>query len=735
METRSNLSLALSILLCLVASAALLCLVDDAVSAQSLTRYVATSGTDVGNCSDPNNPCRSVQYAVDTAYEGDVIKVATGVYTGVHGRPAPPFNYDGPSVVTQVLYINKTVTVRGGYPASSFFTNPDRIAHPTTLDAQGQGRVIFVTGNVSPTLEGLRITGGDASGLGGSWGYLDVGGGICAATEIVHEGLTIRDSEITGNSAISGGGIYFGLTGAITLTGNTISGNSSTGYEDPYLQGGGGVMLNGSEIFPSRALVVGNAFISNSSQEFGGGLWVQEHDSTIDSNTFSGNSSPAVFVPFSEYTTMAISNNRFADNPGIAVQVNGKRITIVGNVFSGNGAGVACSSCDDLEVLDNRFTGNSGHAIALTQTHNSLIGGNVMMNNTAEDGAGIRIDWLSGYYYGEPIMVEENRIIGNVATSAGGTGGLLVDRNSNVTLRNNLIAKNVSGACAIRVQDSTARLLHTTVAQNLSPYGICTNGATLTNTILVSHPVGILATGGTVTLEATLWGTGTWANESDWLGVLLTGTVNLWEDPAFVNPEDGDYHIKPNSAAVDSGIEADVEKDMDCHYRPYGLAPDLGADEVVYATVLPDIATTLVLTDSQGSATVIQVAPGAVTETITLVFTPQETTTVPLDYHFAGHAFDLEAYRDGELLPNLIFSEPVTITIHYSEADVAGLGEGALLLEYWKRSTWEDAACGPYDRHPAENWLAVPICHLSRFALFWEAPYHICLPVVLRNAW
>jgi pectin methylesterase-like acyl-CoA thioesterase len=47
----------------------------------------------------------SVQAAVDAASAGDVIKVATGTYTDVSTRAG----------VTQVVYIDKGVTIRGGY--------------------------------------------------------------------------------------------------------------------------------------------------------------------------------------------------------------------------------------------------------------------------------------------------------------------------------------------------------------------------------------------------------------------------------------------------------------------------------------------------------------------------------------------------------------------------------------------------------------------------------------------
>jgi hypothetical protein len=60
---------------------------------------------------------------------------------------------------------------------------------------------------------------------------------------------------------------------------------------------------------------------------------------------------------------------------------------------------------------------------------------------------------------------------------------------------------------------------------------------------------------------------------------------------------------------------------------------------------------------------------------------------------------------------------PITVTVRYSDTDVIGMNENALQLTYWTGSAWEEAACGEYDRHPGENWLAVPICHLTDFAL------------------
>jgi hypothetical protein len=131
-------------------------------------------------------------------------------------------------------------------------------------------------------------------------------------------------------------------------------------------------------------------------------------------------------------------------------------------------------------------------------------------------------------------------------------------------------------------------LLHTTVARNnggdgSGVYITGTNShVALTNTILVSHTVGItVAAGNTATLEATLWGANTWANGTDWSGegAIVTGTRNYWGAPAFVDPNAEDYHIKASSAAVDKGVDAGVDVDIDGEPRPSFAGYDLGADE------------------------------------------------------------------------------------------------------------------------------------------------------------
>jgi len=94
---------------------------------------------------------------------------------------------------------------------------------------------------------------------------------------------------------------------------------------------------------------------------------------------------------------------------------------------------------------------------------------------------------------------------------------------------------------------------------------------------------------------------------------------------------------------------------------------------------------TLVYTDTQGSPTEIQVPASAVTETITLVYTAVETPTASGYFSSTIRSFELNAYQGEVLQEGFVFSIPVTITLHYTDADVEGVDENNLVLEYWKR--------------------------------------------------
>ncbi len=450
-----------------------------------------------------NAPCTNAtaytntQAAVDAATEGDEIRVASGVYTDVYTRPRNDFWAIG--VVTQVVYISQTVTLRGGYTPTNW-TTPYPFTQPTTLDAQGEGRVFYITGDINPTIEGLRIINGDAAGLGGGneGGKFDAGGGLYLYQSVI----TLSGNTVLSNTAAEGGGLYFQNSSGAVLTANIISENVAT---------------------------------------WGGGLYFRDSPSaTLTANTVSENKWP-------EPDGRAISGGgvQFRASPGAILTAN----TVSENVAI-DGGGL--------------FFLNSSDA-TLTR--------NIITSNYTNRGGGLR------FRLSDNVTLTDNTVISNIADIFG--GGLYLE-NSAVTMTNNVIADNQANVAGsgLYITDSSPRLLHTTIARNSGDdsSGVYITGITstaaLTNTILVSHSVGITVTAGnTATLNGVLWYSNTTNTGGD--GTIIV-TNQYTGHPAFT--DDG-YHLTVDSAAIDKEVNAGVKTDIDGDPRPIGTGYDIGADE------------------------------------------------------------------------------------------------------------------------------------------------------------
>ena len=471
-------------------------------------RYVSPDGDDAGDCADPGNPCRTVQRAVDVAADEDQILLATGSYTGVQNVPS--LN-TATFTATQLVVITKSVTIRGGYTTTGW--TRDLTAYPTTLNAEGAGRVVCTAGSISITLDGLRISGGDATGLGGRLGGVttfNVGGGLYS------EGasLTLRDSFVVSNAAEHEGGGMYVNDGSVILSGTTISGNVSGD-----LGFGGGAYLRSGD-----ASLTHNTFTFNSAGQGGGGLYLSSIDATVGGNTFIHN-----------------------------------------ECLWGNGGGLYLHNCQG------------------TVERNS-----VLSNTTRYYGGGMRLS-------SSDASLDGNVIRFNACTHANGSGGGMYVNRGGPTLVNNVVADNRSrrAGSGILVACASPHLLHNTFARNYDGDGTglhvtgCSLGGpvysevALTNTVVVSHTVGITITGGSaVTVHGVLWYSNTLAH----VGGAGTVTVSdaITGAPAFVS--DG-YHLTGGSPAIGNGVDGGVLRDIDT--EPRVGVPDLGADEYVLHIYLP----------------------------------------------------------------------------------------------------------------------------------------------------
>lgn len=337
----------------------------------------------------------SIQAAVDAANPGDVIKVAAGTYTDLHVR-------DG---ITQVVYIDKTVTVQGGYTPSNWDT-PDPAANPTTLDAQDQGRVMAIVGNgISPTIAGLRLTGGITPGslIRGGGLYIEDAGGI------------IRDNVIYSNTAAYyGGGVYLSWS-AVQLVKNTITYNTAA----PGLGSGGGIYVNGGP-----AEIVDNTITYNEARS-GGGVHI-----------FNGRGT-------------ALDNNRIAHN--IAGQGGGVELvrsegdTLTGNVIKENMA-------------------SHGGGIYIYDSQPTFVNNAVVNNEGSYRGMGIYVTTANASEKSHVRMVHTT-IAGNQSGQYGdGSGVCVTDEDygahSTVVMTNTILADHTFG---ITVTQGSVATLNTTL--------------------------------------------------------------------------------------------------------------------------------------------------------------------------------------------------------------------------------------------------------------------------------
>jgi len=217
------------------------------------SRFVAVGGSDAANdCSNPGNPCATIQNGVNQAASGDTINVAAGTYFENVNVPA------GKTLTIQGDETGGTI-VDGQQKAEVFFNESFDFSHSLTLSGltirNGLGKVFHMVGQF------LELSGGGITNYGtltvigceitsnradiGNQGTVGSGGGIFNLVTLTVINSTIHDNQAVDN----GGGIEdFGNS---TIVNSTIAHNSAllTGFHlgvggfDHNLAGAGGDTL------------------------------------------------------------------------------------------------------------------------------------------------------------------------------------------------------------------------------------------------------------------------------------------------------------------------------------------------------------------------------------------------------------------------------------------------------------------------------------------------------------
>ncbi len=720
----------------------------------------------------------TIQMAVDAASGGDTIQVAGDVYSGV----SPTGGY------TQVVYIDKALTIIGGYNQAFTEHNPE--LYPTIVDAKGQGRVFYITGMTGTqiTLADLSITGGDASRMqvsqsasgggvfvtgasltisnslifanvigpiGGSYSY-GYGGGVYAADA----SLRILNSQVYNNLANvnssgygHGGGLYatdslLEIAQSEVYSNTAAAGASgSTGY-------GGGIFIDGGDSNMTATYIHGNT-ASTSSSGWGGGVYLSAWQAMLDGNWIQRNTASAgtgttdLGYGGGIYVTPPAASHKTLLASGVTIQNTSLHwnIAAAGLGAYGYGGGIAIQGGSPLIA------------------HNG-----VFYNKAALQGPG----WGGGIYSGgADAQIVGNRVMGNLATqtsaSQGYGGGIQLSYDAS-QLINNTVVNNRSGLGAmysqgdgIDIQNSSlTTLLHNTIYDNKSGdytgvYVDRFSAVSLINTILVSQTTGLYADADMydsayVTMTGVLWTPSMITPVSG--GGYVTVTNEVIGYPRFAN-QGYEYEITLFSAARNAGVPIDTglyplaAQDIEGDPRPYPAlgAPDLGADELklVSAVLTQKDGGQLDCSDIPEMAIRVNVPPDAVNMLTLLACQVLDTPPgepLPPGQLFAGRSFTLDAYRDMQWLNGFQFDRPVEVTVYYRDEDILGIDEASLRLYYWDEDTlaWVDGAetCSPtsaYTRDPLNNFISLPICHLSRWDMHGVAPgsgFQVYLPVAAK---
>lgn len=621
---RRVLCLALSFTLCLVVMVALLALVNDPARAWGSTLYVAPDG-DCGGAS----PCHAtIQGAVDAASHGDIVKVAQGVYTGAGFQVV---YISRPITVTGGYTITDWVNSRPDLQPTVLDAEDVERRRVVHIHEASMGQVI---------LDGLTMRRGNIAGDSGGGVYVSATGimiiencwiqdnhaGSGAGLYILTGTVTVRDCQVLDNSGggvrseaanllvesstfrgNTGDGVQM-ISGTATITGSTFESNSEgagirtfcdstvTADHNTIIQNAGtGIVVGRNPEGMCKIVTISHNLISRNKT----GVSILSGNTILDGNTVSEHKAGGVIVETDNWWGYAgvvrITNNLIQGNSneqggggwpdyneGGGLYVSKSDAVVANNIIRDNlsvryGGGMYLEGHGydeyvfSIAARDNVIYNNSAQqgggafirAGIVTLEHSFIVS-----NTATVNGGGLA---LTGGSDRLPVALEGNTIVSNTAPYGGGLA-LVGFSDSYVLAQNDVIANN-SPMDGVYVSGGTLFARHWTLAGN-GNYALSTDsgGTTFfTNTIVASHTL------------AGLWGMGVKADNTLFFnsGVPCGGgascTSNLFGDPDFVNPIARDYHIGPDSSAIDAGIDAGVLHDMD-HQPRLGI-PDLGADE------------------------------------------------------------------------------------------------------------------------------------------------------------
>jgi Bacterial Ig-like domain (group 3)/FG-GAP-like repeat len=280
-----------------------------------------------------------------------------------------------------------------------------------TVDGGGSGVTgngsIFVVNGASAAINNLNINNGYASN-GGS------GGAIAGGTINNTASFSVSGSSFTGNQATgSGGAIFNGFGGTLTVANSTFASNSATGgnggaIDNANYYGCGTTMVTNSTFYQNTATNGGNGYGGAINNDGNGPCMVTVNSSTVVGNS-TDNSNP--------------SDGFGGGGGGIYSQYE---LFLANNVITGNT--VSGSSEDDLD--DNFWISN--YTAGNTYAGINIINGNFIgiWNGYTKNGVNVTLAPLASYGGPTQTMIP---LPGSVAICAGIANGTTTDQRGEPT--------------------------------------------------------------------------------------------------------------------------------------------------------------------------------------------------------------------------------------------------------------------------------------------------------------
>ena len=586
------------------------------VRADPGTYYVREGAS--GNCLSAGTPCGSVQQAINQATSGsDEIWVATGAYT-------------------ENLVIVRGLSLRGGWNDS--FTVQSPVTAPAVVDGGGSHVVSATVGTGSALIEGFVLRNGQ-DGIHILSGQvtveqciirdmvkqgveIDGGNVLISATQILtaQQGIEVDDGVVqVANVDIAhtdGEGLIIEAGGTVTFTASTIEDCTQQGIQmnhghlwlfDNYIHN---VVSDSVHVEGGTASIVSNTVRStledgidvNGTQVISGnlvtdigdqGISVHDGASAIVNNTVYDTGGDGIHADDTN-TDVEIRGNTVYSTGKDGIDTRGQSVVIASNTVYDTGNHGIYPRDNNSSVINNTVYEAGEDGIRARDGASTIVGNTVY--DTVKDGihtrdscSNVEVSNNTIYSITDDGVDARGAIVlvnGNVISGCGDNGAKVEGGPGVFTVTNNIVVGSGDTSALVKTAAGSHNYLYhnTLVGSATGQQGTAISvtlagvNVVLANNIVVSHNVGITATAGTslVVSNTLLWGNG-----SD----PIRGTGFITQAPLFVAPASRDYHLLPDSPAVDAGLDVGVLTDVDGDPRLSG--PDVGADEVVQKVYLP----------------------------------------------------------------------------------------------------------------------------------------------------